>query len=357
MDIGDFLNVLLMLLIISFAIIITYRLAFLNMKYQTALNPFLIYQVAVTLNYFSANIGNFEAVIDSPGTELVEYRISSYSESFLEYNPAYVAAGVCTIRDHLREVLFDAVSAALSTVFVGKYFSPLDNMKFGKDFVKEFLKITFMETVKAYAISKIMEGAFALISIFTSGSGKDIREMMINVLKFMSLKENNLAKLAEDAKKDLMSDFPYTFARIAGAGIARMIMNKVLSASGIGVVVAFAINFFIEFVDNLIDILNGIFNVEFNCLYNTNQIGKQVIFNVVEKIEYTPNNNLRLNFINVEECGIKLSEYQENWLYKITGYQPCPDGRAYRLFNISIRKNEELNTIDIKANYKQVKKN
>ncbi|MEM4772950.1 MAG: hypothetical protein QW648_02995, partial [Nanoarchaeales archaeon] len=164
MEISDFLNILLVFLIISFSIIITLRLAFLNMKYIISLNPFAIYQIAVSINYLSSNIGNFTTTIITPGMELVEYRISSYSEGILGYRPAYVSSGVCSLKDHLQELAYDAINAIMYT-FAGGVFAGVGGASSAVEAIKMFTKIALTEAIRIYITSKITEGISFLISL------------------------------------------------------------------------------------------------------------------------------------------------------------------------------------------------
>ncbi|MEM0379197.1 MAG: hypothetical protein QXG71_00300 [Nanopusillaceae archaeon] len=354
MDIGEFLNVILMFLIISFSIIITAKLAFLNMKYLTSLNPFTIYQIAVSINYFSSNIGEFSSLIDTPGMEFIEYRISSYSKGSLGYYPAYVSSGICILKDHLQEISVDAINALMYTI-AGGAFAGIGKMPFRIDMIKAFLKVSFIEITRAYIFSKIFEGIFVLLPIFGSKRPMEMQEMLANFIRTKSY-FSNPAKLADEIKNDFLSNYAETAGKVVLSGAIRMIITKALSSTGIGIVIAFIANFFIETIDNIVSIIRGSFDVEYNCLYSLiDGFGKQVIYNQMERIEYTPNLNIELNFIDVFECK-SLSKYENNKIYKITGYQPCEDQWAYLLKNIAIYKNESKRKIIIWPSYEKVKK-
>ncbi|MEM4772949.1 MAG: hypothetical protein QW648_02990, partial [Nanoarchaeales archaeon] len=103
----------------------------------------------------------------------------------------------------------------------------------------------------------------------------------------------NPAKLAEEVKNDLLSGYAQTVVRVVASGVIRAILSKIISSTGIGIVAAFLANFFIEAIDNIAAIIRGATDVEYNCLYTViNGFGKQVIYNQVERIEYTPNLNV-----------------------------------------------------------------
>ncbi|MEM4588033.1 MAG: hypothetical protein QXW13_00730 [Nanopusillaceae archaeon] len=354
MDIGEFLNIILMLLIISFSIIITARFAFLNMKYMVALNPFTIYQIAISINYFSSNVGDFLALIETPGMEFIEYRISSYSKGILGYRPAYVSSGICTLKDHVQELFSDVINALYYTIaggaFVGVGKMPAAAM------IKAFLKTAIIETARIYFFSKLFEGIFTLLPIFGSGKPIELKEMFTEFVRLRSY-FSNPAKLAEEVKNDFLSGYAQTAVRIVVSGAIRVIISKALTSTGIvGFAIAFFVNFLIEVADNIAAIIRGKTDPEYDCLYTIiNGFGKQVIYVQMERIEYTPNLNINLEFISVTGCK-DLSKYVGNVVYKITGYQPCEDEWAYLLKNITIYKDENSKKTSIKANYEKVKK-
>lgn len=353
MDIGEFLNIILMLLIISFSIIITARLAFLNMKYMVALNPFTIYQIAVSINYLSSNVGDFLALIETPGMEFIEYRISSYSKGTLGYRPAYVSSGICNLKDHLQELASDAINALFYTIaggaFVGIEKMPVAGM------IKAFLKTAAIETARIYFFSKLFEGIFTLLPIFSPGKPIELKEILIEFVRSRSY-FSDPANLAEEVKNDFLSGYAQTTVRVVVSGAIRTIISKALTSTGIGFIIAFFANFIIEAADNIASIIRGKTDPEYECLYTiVNGFGKQVIYVQMERVEYTPNLNVNLEFMSVTGCK-DLSKYVDNVVYKITGYQPCEDEWAYLLKNITIYKDENSKKTSIKANYEKVKK-
>jgi len=299
MDIGDLLNVLLAVIVIVISIALALNLPYIAYGASGQENPFAIYQIAISLNYFSSFPGEFHINVSYPGINQCEFRIARFVS---DKGNSYVSEGYCDEKDHAKELAFDIISAILTSI-------PIDisGLSKGASMGKLVVK-TVIEAGKIFLwnefISFIMTTAVNLLS----GNPIDMFSSFIrNVAK------QRLRYFAQVAAEKSME-----FADILIGLLVNSVVRYVLGFTGIyGFAINFVINFGIAIADNIYNWIRGATDVAYNCL---KQGGPrfQYVYMEYNKVYYSQNLHMPLEFQNILIGGKSLSGVADDWLYKVS---------------------------------------
>ncbi|RIB35550.1 MAG: hypothetical protein BXU00_00370 [Candidatus Nanoclepta minutus] len=329
MDIGEMLNILLAVFVILISIFLALELPYLSLKYSTNSNPFAIYHVAVSLDYFSSFPGNFYVKIDYPGIENVEFRISSYKiQNNLITGNSYVSEGICNIKNHLEDIAFDIITSVMFA------FSPIKLEGEGavKSATEAIIK-TLIEASRVYAIGEILSLGFTAFGYIASGN-------------FMDAFRNFVLRVNRDSIgyfRDIVIEKGTQFTETAGRMIVSTVIRLILKSLNVmgpwGWVISFTANLAISLADNVYSLVRGNSDVEYNCLKGI--VGTtQYVYVEFNRIDFSQNLYVPIEFQYVIKDDLVLSRVEGGWLYKVYTMDESTD-KYYILNYFEISKDRE----------------
>jgi len=332
MDIGDLLNVLLAVIIIIIAIVLALNLPKIAFGTSGQENPFAIYQIAISLNYFSSFPGEFDIKISYPGIEKSEFRIARF---FSDKGNSYVSEGFCAERNHLEDLAFDAILVLFVSV-------PIEIPGVGKgvDMGRLFVR-TVIESGKMFFWFELID-FFAMTAIeILSGNPLDLFSSFIR-----RVANERLSYFVQVASEKGME-----FSQMTVMMLVSSMVGSVLKLGGIpGFLISFGINFAIVAADNIYDLIRGLTDDTYNCLKGF-QGATQYIYTEFRNVYYSQNLYMQLNFKRTERDGKVLADLTGGWLYKVSMTEET-DKKIYVLSEVKIYARD--NIIWVEPNYEEI---
>jgi len=324
MDIGDLLNILLATIVIVIAILLALHLPKMAYGVLGQENPFAIYQIAISLNYFSSFPGEFSIKIHYPGIVQCESRIATFHrnrEGKIDKGNSYVSEGFCEERNHIENLKNTIISALFSAIPVN-----IPGLEKGVSAGKLIVG-TIVEAGKIFLWNQIISFIATVAIEIMSGNPIDLFSSFIK-----RLARERLSFLAQVAVEKGIE-----FAQI----LVSVGINVFIRAAGltgpIGYFASFVIHLFVGFLSDLWDMIRGTFDPAYNCLKG--EFGVQYVYIEYRKVYYSQNLHVPLNFVNItikEGNNMKkLAELTDDWLYKIFMTESI-DNKVYVLSEINI---------------------
>jgi len=344
MDIGDLLNILLAVIVIVIAILLALNLPKIAYGVSGQENPFAIYQIAISLNYFSSFPGDFDIKISYPGIEQCEFRIATYhrnNEGTIDKGNSYVSEGFCNEVNHFQELIFDAISAALAAIPIN-----IPGLSKGASIGKLVVR-TVIAAGKMFLWREFISFIGTVATVLMSGNPLDLFSSFIR-----RVAREKLSYFAQVATEKGMG-----FAQTVMELSINAVIRYVLGFTGIyGWAIGFVINLAIAVADNLYKLIRGATDPTYNCLkgFETNILqlkASQYIYMEYRKVYFSQNLYMPLNFQNIEKDGKKLANLTDGWLYKVSMAEGT-DKKVYVLSEVNIYTKD--NNIWAKPNYQEV---
>jgi len=312
MDVGDLLNVLLMITIIAISIVISLNLPYIAYGIFGKENPFAVYQIAIYLNYISSFPGDFNVSISYPGIENGEFRIAKIiSDNGLKGN-SYVAEGACAEKNHVEDLINAVISSIIASI-------PIEIK--GAPTVKNIFVNALVQSGKNFIIGEVLLQGTIVITSIVSGNFIDILSYFMR--KMARERLGYFISIATEKGKEYTMDFIGT--------LVSMIVRYVLKLAGIwGILASFTANLIIYLASNIYSLIMGAISVEYNCLKGIRG-GVQYIYINYKDITFSQNLRVPINFYEIKG----LAETFDGWLYKVSMYDEI-NNRVYVLSNVSI---------------------
>jgi len=340
MDIGDLLNILLAVIVIVIAILLALHLPKIAYGASGQENPFAIYQIAISLNYFSSFPGEFNIKISYPGIEQCEFRIATFhrdeKSGKVDKGNSYVSEGFCSEKNHLKDIGFDILSALSAAV-------PIDIPGLGKGASMGKLVIgTIIRAGKIFFWRQVISFLATVAMNIMSGNPLDLFSSFIR-----RVAKERLRYFAQIAAEKGME-----FAQILIEVVINVVVRYVLKFTGLlGYAVSFGLNLLIGLWDNIYDVIRGWTDVTYNCLRGF-QGETQYVYIEFDRVYYSQNMYVPLKPQDKRISNIKLAELTEGWLYKVSMSEKAGDNKLYVLSEVIIYTKD--NSIWIEPNYQEI---
>lgn len=299
------LNVLLAVIVIVISIALALSLPKIAFGMSGQENPFAIYQIAISLNYFSSFPGNFNITISYPGIEQCEFRIATFhrdESGIIDKGNSYVSEGFCNEVNHVQNLINAAISAALSSI-------PVEIPGLGNGVSAEKLIVgTVIEAGKMYLWSQLISFTATFIINLLSGNPIDMFSSFVE-----SFSRQGLGYFAQVVANQGME-----FAQLVFSLLITSVVRYVLGFTGIyGFAISFAINFAIAIAGDIYQWIRGITDVTYNCLHQGG-VGVQYVYMEYNRVYYSQNLYIPLDLQNVEIGNTYLAKLTDGWLYKVS---------------------------------------
>jgi len=312
MDVGDLLNVLLMVTVIVISIVISLNLPYIAYNFFGRENPFAVYQIAISLNYFSSFPGDFNISISYPGIENGEFRIARVIRDVELKGNSYVSEGACLEINHVNDLINAIINAAIASI-------PIEIK--GAPTIKNIFINALIQSGKNFLIGEALFQSIVVITSLISGNFMDIFSSFIKKAAHERL--GYFVSIATEKGKEYATE-------VAGVMIT-MIIKYVLKLAGPwGFVASFVGNLIIYLASNIYNLIMGAVSVEYNCLKGIRG-GVQYVYMNYRDITFSQNLKVPINFFEIKG----LAEIFDKWLYKVSMFDKI-DNRVYVLSNVSI---------------------
>jgi len=331
MDIGDLLNVLLAVIIIIIAIVLALNLPKIAFGTSGQENPFAIYQIAISLNYFSSFPGEFDIKISYPGIEKSEFRIARF---FSDKGNSYVSEGFCNEINHFEELKFDILSALIAAIPIN-----IPGLSRGAS-MGRIVARTVIEAGKMYLGLQLIEFLGMTAVEILSGNPLDLFSSFIR-----RVARERLSYFAQIASEEGIE-----YAQMTIEMLINSMVRYVFGFTGLyGFAISFGINFAIAVADNVYNLIRGFSDVTYNCLRSGVKV--QYVYMEFKKVYYSQNLYTQLDLEKIERDGKILANLTEGWLYKVSMTEET-DKKIYVLSEVEIHKSSDR--IQVKPNYTEI---
>jgi len=312
MDVGDLLNILLMVTVIVISIVISLNLPYIAYGIFGKENPFAIYQIAISLNYISSSPGEYNVSISYPGVVSGEFRIARIIRDVELKGNSYVSEGACAEKNHVNDLINAVINAAIASI-------PIEIK--GAPTVKNIFINALIQSGKNFIIGEVLFQGIVVTTSIISGNFMDIFSSFIK--KAARERLGYFVSIASEKGTEYAMEF-------AGVLITTIIKYVLKLAGPWGILASFAGNLIIYLASNVYSLIMGAVSVEYNCLKGIRG-GVQYIYINYKDVMFSQNLKVSINFSEIKG----LAEIFDRWLYKVSMFDEI-DNKIYVLSNVSI---------------------
>jgi len=330
MDVGDLLNILLMVTVIVISIVISFNLPYIAYGIFGRENPFAIYQIAISLNYISSFPGDFNISISYPGIENGEFRIARVIRDVGLKGNSYVSEGACAEKNHVNDLINAIINAAIASI-------PIEIK--GAPTIRNIFINALIQSGKNYIIGEVIFHSIIITTSLISGNFMDIFSSFIREAARERL--GYFVSIASEKGTEYAMEF-------AGVLITTIIKYVLKLAGPWGILASFAANMAIYLASNIYSLIMGAISVEYNCLKGMRG-GVQYVYINYRDITFSQNLKVPINFSEIKG----LAETFDGWLYKVSMVDEI-NNKIYVLSNVSIYTKD--NEIRIRPTYVEFSK-